>query len=53
MKQDDKLFWIKLAFILFGSDIFALRLFSNNALHHKPVEITSFIGVCRYPSCNN
>lgn len=39
MKQDDKVFWIKLAFILFGSDIFALRL-SNNALHHKPMEIT-------------
>lgn len=42
MKQDDKLLWIKPAFILFGSDIFALRLFSNNALnplklHHSQV----------------
>lgn len=52
MKQDDKLFWIKLAFILFCSDIFALGL-PNNALHHNPMEIKSFIGVCRYPLCNN
>lgn len=35
MKQNDKLFWIKLAFILLGSDIFALRLSTAPwKLHH-------------------
>lgn len=48
MKHKKQIIWDKISIhILFGSDIFAFRLFSNNAVHHKNLEVASFIGVCR------